>query len=56
MPGPQGRPVHSMIGTQTLWEVYPQHVRKWLVRRGGLQKKMIFLRGRELSAMYPECQ
>jgi hypothetical protein len=56
MPGPQGRPVHSMIGTQTLWEVYPQHVRKWLVRRGGLQKKMIFLRGRELAAMYPECQ
>jgi hypothetical protein len=56
MPGPTGRPVHSTIGTQTLWEVYPLHVRKWLVRRGGLQKKMIFLRGRELSAMYPECQ
>jgi hypothetical protein len=56
LPGPQGRPVHSTIGTQTLWEVYPQHVRKWLVRRGGLQKKMIFLRGRELSAMYPGCQ
>ena len=56
MPGPQGRPVKSAIGTQTLWEVYPQHVRNWLVRRGGLQKKMIFLRGRELAAMYPECQ
>jgi hypothetical protein len=56
MPGPHGRPVHSTIGTQTLWEVYPQHVRKWLVRRGGLQKKMIFLHGRELTAMYPGCQ
>jgi hypothetical protein len=56
MPGPQGRPVKSAIGTQTLWEVYPQHVKKWLVRKGGLQKKMIFLRGRELSAMYQECQ
>ena len=55
MPGPQGRPVRSAIGTQTLWEVYPQHVRKWLVSKGGLKKKMIFLRGRELSAMYPEC-
>jgi hypothetical protein len=56
MPGPQGRPVKSAIGTQTLWEVYPQHVKKWLVRKGGLQKKMIFLRGRELAAMYSECQ
>jgi len=55
MPGPQGRPVHSAIGTQTLWEVYPLHVRKWINRKGGLQKKMIFLRGRELAAMYPEC-
>ena len=56
MPGPQGRPVKSELGTQTLWEVYPLHVKRWLVRKGGLQKKMIFLRGRELSAMYPECQ
>jgi hypothetical protein len=56
MPGPAGRPVFSMIGTRTLWEVYPQHVRKWLARRGGLSKKMIFLQGRELAAMYSECQ
>jgi hypothetical protein len=56
MPGPTGRPVFSMIGTRTLWEVYPQHVRKWLARRGGLSKKMIFLQGRELAAMYSECQ
>ena len=56
MPGPEGRPVHSTIGTRTLWEVYPQHVRKWIARRGGLSKKMIFLRGRELAAMYSECE
>jgi hypothetical protein len=56
MPGPLGRPVHSQIGTQTLWEVYPAHVRRWINRKGGLQKKMIFLRGRERAAMYPECQ
>lgn len=55
MPGPAGRPIHSPIGTQTLWEVYPAHVRKWINRKGGLQKKMIFLRGRELAAMYQEC-
>jgi len=56
MPGPSGRPVHSQIGTQTLWEVYPAHVRRWIKHKGGLQRKMIFLRGRELAAMYPECE
>jgi hypothetical protein len=56
MPGPAGRPVHSAPGTQALWEVYPQHVRRWINSRGGLSQKMIFLRGRELAAMYPECR
>jgi len=56
MPGPKGQPVISAIGTRTLWEVYPPHVRTWIARRGGLSKKMIFLHGRELAAMYPQCQ
>ena len=56
MPGPEGRPVHSAVGTQALWQVYPQHVRSWINSRGGLSRKMIFLRGKELAAMYPECR
>ena len=56
MPGPEGRPVHSAVGTQALWELYPGNVRRWLKTKGGLSKKMIFLRGRELAAMYPECR
>jgi hypothetical protein len=56
MPGPEGRPVHSAVGTQALWEMYPQHVRRWINSRGGLSSKMMFLRGRELAAMYPECR
>jgi hypothetical protein len=56
MPGPEGRPVHSAVGTQALWELYPSNVRRWLKAKGGLSKKMIFLRGRELAAMYPECR
>lgn len=56
MPGPEGRPVHSAVGTQALWELYPGNVRRWLKQKGGLSKKMIFLRGRELASMYPECR
>jgi hypothetical protein len=55
MPGPEGRPVPSAVGTQALWEIYPTHVRRWIKARGGLSSKMKFLRGRELMAMYPEC-
>jgi hypothetical protein len=55
MPGPEGRPVPSSVGTQALWDMYPAHVRKWIQARGGLSPKMMFLRGRELMSMYPEC-
>ena len=56
MPDRQGLSVKSALGTQTLWDIYPQNVKRWLMRKGGLQKKMIFLRGQELAAMYSECQ
>ena len=56
IPGPRGRPVPSAAGTQALWEMYPQHVRQWINARGGLSSKMVFLRGRELMAMYPVCR
>ena len=55
MPGPRGKPVPSAVGTQALWDMYPQHVRRWINARGGLTSKMMFLRGSELLAMYPEC-
>ena len=56
MPGPGGKPVPSSVGTQALWDMYPAHVRQWINSRGGLTSKMMFLRGRELMSMYPECQ
>ena len=56
MPGPNGKPVPSQVGTQALWDMYPQHVRRWINQRGGLTSKMMFLRGQELMAMYPECR
>ena len=56
LPDPAGRRVVSHAGTQALWDVYPQEVRSWLKRRGGLKPTMVFLHGRELSAMYPTCR
>jgi hypothetical protein len=55
MPGPEGRPVPSAAGTQALWEYYPPRLRRWISARGGLSSRMVFLRGRELMAMYPRC-
>ncbi len=56
MPGPAGKPVPSAVGTQALWDIYPTHVKRWINARGGLSSKMVFLRGRELLSMYPECR
>jgi hypothetical protein len=54
-PDEAGRPVISRDGTQILMDVYPQQVRKWIARRGGLSPHMMFLSGRELVSMYPAC-
>jgi hypothetical protein len=55
MPDAYGRPVTSEVGTRALWDMYPQHVRNWINRKGGLKRKMIFLQGRELASMVPTC-
>jgi hypothetical protein len=55
MPGENGRQVRSDGGTRLLMAAYPPKVRDWIKRRGGLNGKTIFLRGRELAAMYPRC-
>jgi hypothetical protein len=55
-PGQNGAPIVSSGGTQLLMEVYPQHVRQWIARRGGLTQRMVFLTGRELASMYRTCR
>jgi hypothetical protein len=42
--------------TDLVLSVYPQPVRDWIVRHGGLTSRVIFLRGRELAALYPTCR
>ncbi len=50
-----GRQVTSRAGTLLLMDHYPQHVRNWIARRGGLSGQMVYLSGRELSSMYASC-
>jgi len=55
LPGSDGRPVTSRLGTRELWKVYPSSVRRWINRHGGLSRRMIYLRGRDLYRIVPNC-
>jgi hypothetical protein len=48
--------VPSREATQLLMDIYPQNVRSWIARRGGLSPRMKYLSGRELAAMYHTCE
>ena len=41
--------------TQAVNAAYPANVRSWIKRNGGLNEKIILLKGRELNALYPRC-
>jgi hypothetical protein len=56
VPGHDGRPVTSREGTATLWAAYSPQVRNVLRRKGGLSRKLIVLRGRELASLYRRCR
>ena len=51
-----GEQVISPTGTRVLYAMYPSMIRKWIVRQGGLGKRMMVLEGRELAAIYPYCK
>src|SRR6202030_2567097 len=53
--GANGRAVTNPEATQMLYSMYPSAVRHWISRRGGLTPRMIFLRGKELQALYKPC-
>ncbi len=55
-PDGNGRPVTSRVATRLLMDIYPQDVRGWLAKQGGLSRQMKYLSGRELAAMYPSCR
>jgi hypothetical protein len=53
--GSGGRMTTDPEATQALYSMYPFEIRRWLDQHGGLTPHMIFLSGRELTAMYHPC-
>ena len=52
----RGRMYAEPEASKAVQEAYPEPVRNWISRHGGLTSRMIMLRGRELAAMYPRCR
>lgn len=53
--GTNGRAITNPEATQMLYSMYPSPVKRWINARGGLTPHMIFLRGKELQALYKPC-
>jgi hypothetical protein len=56
MPDRDGNPVTSTSGTRALWDIYPNSVRHWINKHGGLSRKMIYLEGSDLEGIVPSCE
>jgi hypothetical protein len=52
----RGRMYAEPEASKAVQEAYPEPVRNWISRHGGLTARMLMLRGRELAAMYPRCR
>ncbi|MGX7742157.1 hypothetical protein [Rhodopseudomonas parapalustris] len=53
--GSNGRAITNAEATQMLYTMYPVSIRRWIAKRGGLTRHMIFLRGKQLLSMYRPC-
>jgi hypothetical protein len=54
--GRRGRLYAEPEASEVVLETYPAAVRDWIRRRGGLNSRLLLLRGRELTALYPACR
>jgi len=52
----RGRQYAEPEASDLVLEAYPAPVRGWIIRRGGLTSRLLLLRGRELTAIYPSCR
>lgn len=52
----EGRQVDSPHGTAAMLATYPAEVRRWLASKGGLSRRLLVLRGRELTSMFRRCE
>jgi len=51
-----GRMYAEPEASEVVLQAYPEAVRGWILRRGGLSSRLLLLRGRELAAIYPRCR
>ncbi len=47
--------VPTREGSRLVMRFYPQAIRSWINRHGGLTPQLITMRGRELTALYSTC-
>jgi hypothetical protein len=52
----RGRIYAEPEASRLVLEAYPDPIRSWIVRRGGLTSRLLLLRGRELASMYRVCR
>jgi hypothetical protein len=52
----RGRIYSEPEASKLVLEAYPDPVRSWIIRHGGLTSHLLLLRGRELSSMYRKCR
>ena len=52
----RGRFYAEPEASKLVLRAYPDPVRVWIERRGGLTSRLLLLRGRELKAIYPSCR
>lgn len=52
----RGRLYAEPEASDLVLQAYPAGVRNWIIRRGGLTSRLLLLRGRELTALYPTCR
>src|SRR5882724_3960701 len=51
----RGRMYAEPEASELVLQAYPAAVRGWIRHRGGLTSRLLLLRGRELTAIYPAC-
>jgi hypothetical protein len=50
-----GRLSPATDATRVIEDTYPPAVQAWIIRHGGLSRRLLLLRGHELRAMFPLC-
>jgi hypothetical protein len=51
----EGHSYRSREATKAVMASYPPSVQAWIKRHGGLKQDLIYLRGRDLAALYRRC-